>query len=74
MDKSPQTHTIHEDGSITFVGEVTDEERRQAYADAARQRAAATDVDPAELVALANESADLTTERAHATDTIQETK
>jgi hypothetical protein len=66
-------YTLHDDGSITFHGDVSDEVRQKAYAEAARARAAATEVDPKELETLAVESASVTAERAHATD-VEEAK
>lgn len=72
-------YTVHEDGSVTFEGDVSDSVRQKAYEEAAalvatRERAAATQVDPEEVKALAVESAELTAERAHATDVEQEAK
>jgi hypothetical protein len=66
-------HTVHDDGSSTFIGAVTDEERAQAYAELAARftaraaRAAATEVDPSE-VPVGVESAGLTSQRAQATE------
>ncbi len=65
-------YTVHDDGSITFASnDVSDAVRKKAFEEAARQRAAATEVDPDEVVAVAVESADLTAERAHATEVEQ---
>ena len=61
-------YTIEPDGSITFHGDVSDPTRQKAYEEAARQRAAATNVDPDELVPIARESADLVVEREQATE------
>jgi hypothetical protein len=64
-------YTIEPDGSITFHGDVSEKVRLQAYEEAARQRAAATNVPPEEVEALetaARESADLVTEREKATE------
>lgn len=61
-------YVVEKDGSVTFDGDVSEDVRKKAYAEAARQRAAATDVDPEEVEAIALESAEMTAERAHATD------
>ncbi len=64
-------YTVEDDGSVTFHGEVNDKVRHQAYEEAARQRAAATDVPPEEaelLETAARESADLVQEREKATE------
>lgn len=50
-------YTIEGDGSVTFAGEVSDEVREKAYLEAARQRAAATEVAPEELERVARDSA-----------------
>ena len=51
-------YTIELDGSITFdSGDISDEVREKAYKEAARQRAAATNVDPSEVEQLAAQSA-----------------
>ncbi len=75
-------YTLHDDGSVTFVGDVSDAVRAKAYEEAAalvasRQRAAGSEVDDDQadqIKALASESADITAERAHATDVDEEAK
>lgn len=58
-DTTDTDYTVEQDGSVTFrTQDVTDEVREKAYLEAARQRAAATQVDPEELEALARESAE----------------
>lgn len=67
-------YTIEPDGSVTFHGEVTDKVRREAYEEAARQRAAATDVPQEEIDAIeasARESADLVETREKATEVVE---
>lgn len=53
-------YTLEKDGSITFEdGDVSDEVRAKAYAEAARERAHATNVPEDEVVQIARESAEL---------------
>ncbi len=67
--KHSDDYTVEGDGSVTFPsGDVSEETRAKAYEEAARQRAAATHVDPDELIPIARESADLVVEREHATE------
>jgi len=56
-------YVIHEDGSVTFTEDVSDDVRKAAYEEAARQRASATNVDKEQaqqVEELARQSADLT--------------
>ncbi len=55
--------TVQPDGSVVFADpNPSDKVREKAYEEAARQRAAATDVDPEEVAAIARESAGLVAE------------
>jgi len=71
MAKKP--YVIHDDGSVTFTEDVPEDVRKTAYEEAARQRASATHVDPAQaqqVEELARQSADLThtQQREHGTE------